>query len=101
MSPQARGVVPSERVEAIMAAKQVAEDAELLLKQVTVDALVKGASFPELSKATGFSTSTLQRWVRELGVVPAGRRREGDWKPSNEVFLQRIQAMRDILGRRE
>lgn len=61
MSPQARGVVPPERVEAIMAAKQVAEDAELLLKQVTVDALVKGASFPELSKATGFSTSTLQR----------------------------------------
>ena len=27
MSPQARGVVPPERVEAIMAAKQVAEDA--------------------------------------------------------------------------
>ena len=98
MSPQARGVVPPERVEAIMAAKQVAEDAELLLKQVTVDALVKGASFPELSKATGFSTSTLQRWVRELGAVPAGRRREGDWKHSNDVWLQRIQAMRDQTG---
>lgn len=95
MTPQARGVVPPETVEAIVAARKVADDAALLLKQVTVDALVRGASFPELAKATGFSTSTLQRWVRELGVTPAGRRRPGDWKHSNEVWLQRIAAMRE------
>jgi transposase-like protein len=82
-------------VEAILAAKQFAADAERLLKEVTVDALVRGASFPELSKATGISTSTLQRWVRELGATPAGRRREGDWKHGNDVWLQRIQAMKD------
>lgn len=66
-----------------------------LLKEVTVDALVRGASFPELSKATGFSTSTLQRWVRELGATPAGRRQPGNWKHSDDVWMQRIQAMKE------
>lgn len=95
MSPQARGVVPSETVEAIAEAKKLADQAEQLLKEITVDALVRGASFPELSKATGFSTSTLQRWVRELGATPAGRRKPGDWKHSNDVWMQRIQAMKE------
>lgn len=95
MTPQARGVVPPETVAAILEAKAFAEKAERLLKEITVDALVRGASFPELSKATGFSTSTLQRWVRELGATPAGRRRPGDWKHADDVWMRRIQAMKD------
>lgn len=95
MTPQARGVVPPETVAAILEAKALAEKTERLLKEITVDALVRGASYPELSKQTGFSTSTLQRWVRELGVTPAGRRRPGDWKNADDVWMRRIREMKD------
>ena len=53
------------------------------------------ASFNEPSTATGFFTSTLQRWVRDLGAVPAGRRRADDWKHSNHVWRDRIRAMKE------
>ena len=95
MTPQARGVVPPEALKLILEARELAEQAELLYKSITVDALVRGASYPELSKGTGLSTATLQRWVKELGVTPAGRRRDGDWDAQNAVWMQRIQAMRD------
>lgn len=38
------------------------------LRRVTVEILAEGASFAEVSKATGLSTNTLQRWKREVGA---------------------------------
>ncbi len=95
MSPQARGVVPPETLAAILAARDAVDVAELELKRVTVQALVDGASYPELSKATGFSTSTLQRWVRELGATPAGTAAKRSPRARDALFEQRIKAMGD------
>jgi len=97
MAPQTRGVVPTEFLAKIEEARELADKAELLVKQITVDALVQGASFPELSKATGISTSTLQRWVRELGATPAGRRANADWAAALEVWSARLERMRAQL----
>lgn len=95
MTPQARGVVPPETLAAIKAAQRAAADAELELHRVTVQALVDGASYPELSAATGFSTSTLQRWVREVGVTPAGTAAKRSPRARDALHVQRAQAMRD------
>lgn len=95
MTPQARGVVPPETVARIAEARAVATDADWLVKQITVQALVDGGSYPELSKATGIATSTLQRWVREVGASPAGRVDPDDYEARTALFMQRIRAMRD------
>lgn len=44
-------------------AKKIQED----YRTAVVHVLSKGASFSEVSKATGLSTNTLQRWKREAG----------------------------------
>ena len=46
------------------AAKAYAE-AQAAFRAVVVGVLADGASFAEVSKATGLSTNTLQRWKRE------------------------------------
>ncbi|MEV8023418.1 hypothetical protein [Microbacterium sp. NPDC080220] len=95
MTPQARGVVPPETIAAIKAAQRAAEEAELELHRVTVQALVDGASFPELTRATGFSSSTLQRWVKELGATPAGTAAKRSARARDALHIQRVQAMRE------
>lgn len=42
------------------------DDAKTDLRRVTVEILAEGASFNEVSKATGLSKDTLQRWKREV-----------------------------------
>ena len=41
------------------------ESSQSAYRAAVVDALVEGASFAEVAKATGLSTNTLQRWKRE------------------------------------
>lgn len=98
MAPQRRGIVPEGHLERIEAARQAAQDAERLLKEVTVAALVAGASYPELSKSTGFSTATLQRWVRELGATPAGRTCRALTRAQIDEFEQRLAEVRELLA---
>lgn len=95
MTPQARGVVPPSTVEAIEAARVAVADAEAELKRVAVQALVDGASYPELQKATGIAVSTLQRWVREVDAVPAGTTAKRSPSARDRLHAQRIRAMRD------
>lgn len=46
-------------------ANSKADDAREDLQRVTLEILAEGVSFAELSKRTGLSTNTLQRWKRE------------------------------------
>ena len=95
MSPQARGVVPPETVAAILAAREAFEAAEAEYHRLAVQALVDGASFPMLTKATGISTSSLQRWVRELDATPAGTAAKRSAVARDRLHVQRIAAMRE------
>lgn len=47
-------------------AENKVDNAKDELRRVTVEILAEGASFAEVSKATGLSTHTLQRWKREV-----------------------------------
>lgn len=89
MAPQARGVLPPETIAAIKAAQAEAASADRALREVVVQALVDGASYPEVQKATGIAMSTQQRWVRELGATPAKK----SPRARDELFRQRISAM--------
>lgn len=73
MAPQKRGTVPPGHLEKIEAARVAAVAAEKAYHRAAVAALVAGASYGELSNATGIGTASLQRWVAELGATPAGR----------------------------
>lgn len=62
-----RGVPTPEQVERIEVHKAGSEQAQAHYRAVVVQALREGASFSEVSRLTGLSTNTLQRWKREAG----------------------------------
>ena len=60
-----RGVLTKEQLRRIESARRSAEAEQARYRRVVVYTLAEGASFAEVSKATGLSTNTLQRWKRE------------------------------------
>jgi len=53
------------QVRRFIRAENKLDDAKDELRRVVLSILAEGASFSEVSKATGLSTNTLQRWKRE------------------------------------
>lgn len=64
--PRPRGVLPAETLKDLAESKDWLNRAEANYKEAVQSALIEG-SFSEVSKATGLSTNTLQRWKREAG----------------------------------
>lgn len=62
-----RGEMTKDQLRRWVRAENKVDDAKDELRRVTVEILTEGASFAEVSKATGLSTNTLQRWKREAG----------------------------------
>ncbi len=62
-----RGEMTEQQRRRWIRAENKVDDAKDELRRVTVEILAEGASFSEVSKATGLSTNTLQRWKREAG----------------------------------
>lgn len=60
-----RGVPTKNEVMLMSRVKERAEIAAKDYRDCVVSVLLNGASFSEVSKATGLSTNTLQRWKRE------------------------------------
>lgn len=60
-----RGEMTERQQRRWIRAENKVDDAKTELRRVTVEILSEGASFAEVSKATGLSTNTLQRWKRE------------------------------------
>lgn len=63
--PRPRGALTEEQVQEVAFAHKVAEQEQASYRRVVVRLLAEGCSFVEVSKATGLSTNTLQRWKRE------------------------------------
>lgn len=62
-----RGEVTERQQRRLDRALAKAEQAHAEYRSEVVAVLMGGASFVEVSKATGLSTNTLQRWKREAG----------------------------------
>ena len=60
-----RGVPTKNELMLMARVKERAEAAAQDYRDCVVSVLLGGASFSEVSKATGLSTNTLQRWKRE------------------------------------
>lgn len=60
-----RGEVTISQQRRLEKAADRADQAQLIYRREVVAVLAEGASFIEVSKATGLSTATLQRWKRE------------------------------------
>lgn len=60
-----RGELTQAQVRRFIRAENKLDDAKDELRRVVLSILAEGASFSEVSKATGLSTNTLQRWKRE------------------------------------
>ncbi|WP_197025336.1 helix-turn-helix domain-containing protein [Nocardioides sp. URHA0032] len=60
-----RGEVTVEQARRLERANEKRWAADVAYRAVVVEVLAEGASFAEVSKATGLSTNTLQRWKRE------------------------------------
>lgn len=63
--PRPRGELTKDQLRRFVRAENKLDDAKDELRRVVVEILAEGASFAEVSKATGLSTNTLQRWKRE------------------------------------
>lgn len=61
-----RGELSPKTLKALSFYEQRRENAEANYREAVLAALDEG-SFSEVSKATGLSTNTLQRWKREAG----------------------------------
>lgn len=62
-----RGEMTRDQLRRWVRAENKVDAAKEDLRRVTVAILTEGASFAEVSKETGLSTNTLQRWKREAG----------------------------------
>lgn len=60
-----RGELTEKQINNLWELKVAAQLAQAFYRSAVVGALEDGASFAEVSKATGLSTNTLQRWKRE------------------------------------
>ena len=62
-----RGIPTADEIRLMARLRERAELAAKNHRDYVVGVLLNGASFAEVSKATGLSTNTLQRWKREAG----------------------------------
>lgn len=62
-----RGVLTDEQRKELAIARARKDVWDENYRNTVVGVLRDGASFSEVSKATGLSTNTLQRWKREAG----------------------------------
>lgn len=60
-----RGTLTQEQFDRTNWLRQMADAAQDEYRDWVVGLLASGCSFSEVSKATGLSTNTLQRWKRE------------------------------------
>lgn len=65
VSPRPRGSLSDEQVSRLDSAIGDLEKSKQRARVTVAAVLSEGASFMEVSKATGLSTNTLQRWKRE------------------------------------
>lgn len=65
MAPRPRGALTDDQRRKIDKAAAAAEKAEAAHRAAVLEVMAEGASFAEVSKATGLSTNTLQRWKRD------------------------------------
>ena len=66
--PRPRGELTPDQRRRFIRAENRLDDAKDELRRVVLEILAEGASFAEVSKATGLSTNTLQRWKREAST---------------------------------
>lgn len=62
-----RGVLTEKQERKLRVLRERVDYAEETYRREVLFTLASGASFSEVSKATGLSTNTLQRWKREAG----------------------------------
>lgn len=98
MTPQHKGIIPPDALARLLAAQQLAEDARQVYVQAVVMALAAGGSYSEIHLATGASTNTLQRWMRDAGVKAGGRAERDHLRQDAELFDARIQAAEAALA---
>lgn len=60
-----RGELTAQQVRAVQRYRRAAEYTQEEYRWYCVQLLADGCSFAEVSKVTGLSTNTLQRWKRE------------------------------------
>lgn len=65
--PRPRGEVTDKQRARLDALEYALCEAQREYREAVLRTLAQGASFAEVSKATGLSTNTLQRWKREAG----------------------------------
>lgn len=65
VSPRPRGSLSDEQARRLDMAIGDLEKSKQRARETVAAVLSEGASFMEVSKATGLSTNTLQRWKRE------------------------------------
>ncbi len=65
VSPRPRGSLSDEQASRLDSAISELEKSKQRARETVAAVLSEGASFMEVSKATGLSTNTLQRWKRE------------------------------------
>lgn len=66
--PRPRGELTPDQLRRFIRAENKVDAAKDELRRVVLSILAEGASFAEVSKATGLSTNTLQRWKREASA---------------------------------
>jgi hypothetical protein len=66
-----RGELNEQQSKRLWRSGRRATEAQAEFRADVVSVLVEGASFAEVSKATGLSTNTLQRWKREAHYWPS------------------------------
>lgn len=62
-----RGVLTEQQRMRLESLRIAVDETQADYRAAVVLTLAQGASFSEVSKATGLSTNTLQRWKREAG----------------------------------
>jgi uncharacterized protein YerC len=63
--PRQRGFLNAQQERRLRRAAERREAAEVTWRAEVLAVMAEGGSFAEVSKATGLSTNTLQRWKRE------------------------------------
>lgn len=102
MTPQRKGIVHPDDIARLERAKRLDRETRDLYVQAVVLAMMNGGSYAEVSKVTGQSTNTLQRWVREAGVTVGGQKDRLRTQEEVDEFDARLRAaeaaLRSIRG---
>lgn len=98
MAPQRRGLVPKDHLARITALRQILDDTQHQLEQAVADALKTGASVRELAKATGLSSTTIQKYGHAHGWPSETQRRAwAEQKAARDEFTARMEAANALL----